>query len=795
MMQKRAGSKLNLKTTGVSVAAFCASWSLPAAAQNSDQIEELQNREIVVTAQKRAENIIDVPIAITAYTSEALERSRVSNLESLQSISPSLSIKQSASPSSASFNIRGIGTSLTAAGGGLEQSVGVYIDGVLRGRPGAALQDIIDLERIEVLRGPQSTVFGRNNTAGSINIATKAPEFDWGGSIRGSYGSRDLIQVQASVTGPLVDDSVAIRVSGGVNKQDGFVKNTIGRDVNATDRKSVRAQLLFKFGENGSFRLIGDYSEADDTCCGRLLIFVGDRDRASTPLPGGAILTGPQVGVTLDNASVRGSVNGQTGTFVDVFTRSFATSTVPSERSKDWGLSGELQYGLGAIDWTTIAGYRKYDSDQLFDADAGNGFSNVVADFTYVNREFSFESRLTNANSGNLDWLVGVYYYNQKIDNRNNIRTDFNLPIAFSPGPPPRVTLTPNGVKNVYDGDAYAKNESIAGFGQVTWNLSEKFSATGGLRYLSESSRINIVTRDAVNSAGSPAPGITIFALGGLPSQSGSPPKQSDNALMGAASIEYKPSPYANIYMRYAHGYKSGGFDLVPLSRTVNNLGFRPETSDAFELGAKFRTSDGKFRANLAVFHQQVDDQQVQTLSALGTATTTNAAKLTSKGIELDLTARPSRRWEFTAGITYLDARYDSFQNATAPIFITGSQDLSGRRPLFAPVWTLTTGVQYSLPVGTSGWQLRVRPDVQLKSDYYTTLQLDELFRNNDTLVMGLGASIVSPNDRYSAQLWVKNLTEENIILGGTQAVLSNASAAVNVNEPRTWGITLSGRF
>ncbi|NUR11406.1 MAG: TonB-dependent receptor, partial [Bradyrhizobium sp.] len=365
---------------------------------------------IVITATRRNQALSDVPMAVSAVTAENLRNTGATDIRALNQVAPSLNVFSTSSEGGAArANIRGIGT--VGDNPGLESSVGVFIDGVYRSRVGAGLTELGPLDRIEVLRGPQGTLFGRNTSAGLISIITAKPRFTPEASGQVDIGNYNLRRLQGSLTGP-ISDTIAARVDGVWMKRDGFLKDVVsGRRVNDRDRWLLRGQLLFQPNDNLSFRLIGDYAKRDEECCGATYLPVRDVTAA-----------GPQ-------PSTIAAIERGLGGIINDDTVSRRIAITPGRdygsRVRDWGLSGELNYDLGGAQLTSITAYRynKYTRGQdadynnldiLYRASDGGSFNKF--------KTFSEELRLQgNAFADKLDWLVGGYYANEKL------RVDDNL--------------------------------------------------------------------------------------------------------------------------------------------------------------------------------------------------------------------------------------------------------------------------------------------------------------------------------------------------------------------------------
>ena len=442
-------------------------------AQDSDDV-------IIVTATKRPQTLQEVPVAVSVVSADTIEKANVRDLIDLQTSVPSLRVTQLQNSSQTNFVIRGFGNG--ANNPGIESSVGVFIDGVFRSRSASAILDLPTLERVEILRGPQSTLFGKNVSAGAISITTKSPDFEWGGSVEATYGNFDQVNFKGTLTGP-ISETLAFRVSGSINERDGYYTNIVdGSDINERSRWATRAQLLWEPSDVASFRLIGEYNKIDEVCCGAI-----------------QILNGP---VTLGiGAPVALGGLGQTiGSDADPFAREVAFNTAPTNELTGKGVSLQADWDLGNMAVTSITSYRSQDDNTQTDADFSS--ADVLTNPQWRSYDtFTQEIRLASVGDNTFDWLIGAFYFDENVEFQRDVVFgsqgrafgDFLVTLAGSPGALDGIEAAlsiPNGTffadgTGVF-GDYEMDNRSFSFFGQFDFDLTERLTLTGGVSYIND---------------------------------------------------------------------------------------------------------------------------------------------------------------------------------------------------------------------------------------------------------------------------------------------------------------------
>lgn len=603
-----------LASVGLSVAVV----SVPATAQDAAavaaEVDAAESGEIIVTATRRSQALSDVPIAVSAISGEQLQQSGVTDLRALNQLAPSLIVSGATSEVSFTARVRGVGT--VGENPGLESSVALFVDGVYRSRTGVGLTELGEVERIELLRGPQGTLFGRNASAGLLNIVTAGPKFDIGGYASATYGNYDYVRIDGGVTGPLVDDKVAARLDGVWQKRDGFIKNaTPGNpDINDRDRWLVRGQFLFTPTEDISLRLIGDYAKRDENCCGAVNLGP-NRNLTRLGATGGVAVSANTLLPLLQALGANIQVDPN-GSFVR--TQSSTPGFPYRSDSKDWGLSGELNWDLNGAKATSVTAYRDYRNVQGQDSDFNQLDILRRTDLGRRFKTFTQELRFQGAAfDDRLDWLVGGYYAHEKLGVNDDIKygADYErfancllvagvFPAALSPTSPLCINtaaVPANGTQA-----ALLANPARPGFGSLLTALGQPTAAingtgvvrntfdqtsrnyaffthnvvqiipdklllTGGLRYTNERKtlRSSVNTNNTFCSTFINSPFqafqtlpcvINHTAIGFAGTERGTSANESE--FTGTGVVSFKPTPDVMVYGSYSRGYKAGGYNL-----------------------------------------------------------------------------------------------------------------------------------------------------------------------------------------------------------------------------------------
>jgi iron complex outermembrane recepter protein len=727
----------------------------PVAAQNGDDEETTENQEIIVTAQRRSESVQDVPISITALSGDALKKAGIQDTDNLSTLTPGLLVQRSVV---GQIRIRGIGNeNYTIAG---DPGVAVHSDGVYVARASAGLFDLYDVERVEVLRGPQGTLYGRNATGGVINVIPAKPNDDkmeFGASA--SYGNFNAIRLDGHVNLPL-GGGLAVRIAALSNNRDGFTRNTNAaaqaRGFGRLDSKKViaiRGQIGY---DNG-----GPFTA-------RLMIEGVDDD---SNLPAYKYLNRP---TALPTADFGGGANAFTRRFVRTVNQGFELALPGSGRSianngdvfrtDQFGGALHLSYDFGGATLTSITGYRKTNFNWLNDGDGSDVFyvNYLQQDFT---KQWSQEVQLSGGGD-TLEWLVGGYYF------RETGNSFIALPFPFGAGLPFYITI-----------DGKAKTKALAGFGELRWKPADALTVTLGGRYSDE--KRAAAYRYEINF--------------GAPFVANPDLKDSFNAFTPRAVVNYALNDDLNIYASATRGFKSGGFNLLAIQP-----GFAPEKLWSYEGGIKASFDGGRGFANANVFYTDYKNVQVQQIVNLQSVLT-NAAAATIKGAELEFGYRQPTGWEAGGTVAFLDATYDRFctgdpTQPAAPISAgcnaANPIDLTGNRFPRAPRWTLSTYIGYTADLGGTG-TLGARLDARYQSLTYFTQFNRPLISQRGYSVYNGRITWTDPSDKYSISLFGNNLTNKVYFSEVLESGAFNPQLVAQgyVAPPRTYGISASVNF
>nr|WP_232283413.1 TonB-dependent receptor [Sphingomonas sp. PAMC 26617] len=723
--------------------------------------DEAPPGDIIVTAQKRSERLQDVPVAVSVISGDALASQGKVSLEGAQYLVPTLNFLKSGTTLNQSLFLRGVGTSTFSIAG--EPSISTVVDGVVFARAGEAFGDLVDVDQIEVLRGPQGTLFGKNASAGVINIISKKPTRTFGGYVEAGFFTDSEYRGRAAINVPL-GDSVRSRLTGFYTNYDGNIRNTaVNKLVNGFEHYGGRLQVDADAGPNVKLAFIADYHHNDDDCCGEV-IATGPINPAT-----GAVVANPSSGVL---PTPRGAD-----------TRSIAQDLVTRTKETGYGFSLQADISAGTQTVTSITAYRNYKNTEIRDGDflpgAYVGF-NQLHDFgPQTGDTFSQELRLTSPGHQFLTYVLGAYYSraaSERIFTRNDVVCNTTPGTTPNPLVPCGSAGAPRTTSPTGTADFGSVFKNMALFGQGTLNLAERFRLIGGLRYTVDQldvfhSRVTALAGPGIN--GNFDQGVYNNGLGGGVSN-GIPfrAKATNENLSGKAGVQYDISHGSTAYATFARGYKGPAFNVFyNLTATGTNT-IAPETSDSYELGLKNTFLDGKLTLNLAAYYAKYRNFQANNPDLVaGVVVTrfTNAGDVSTRGGELDATFRPIRDLNFTGGVAYTDAHVDRFN---APL---GAAVVPAGTPLgFAPKWKGNLSADYRVRTGGVA-DIFLGAQGSYQSSELGLFSADAVQRRLGTIgaygLVNLSVGLATPDDHYKLTFQVRNLFDQSfaasIINGG----------------------------
>ena len=715
--------------------------------------------EVVVTAQKREQSIQDVPISITAISGESLQANIVQDVYDLRATVPALEVRGVDPPSQgAAFAIRGLGSSVFNMG--FEPTVGTFIDGVYISRSGlVASSDLLDLDRVEVLKGPQGTLFGKNTTGGVVHFITNKPSFDEvEGFAEVTYQEYDQVRVRGVVNVP-VQDNFAARFAASWHNGDGYLDNANGDDINDRDRFTIRGQLLFEPDDDLSVRVIVDYSEVDENCCwpvrntnNPLNAFV------NVPL---AAAIGSNVIDPPDVDNLRVAANGDL-----IFD------------AEDFGISGEINWKLGDITLTSITAYRDYQDLNTKD----NDFTGVdmlintdtLPEVSIISEEFRIAGVSEDIGfARSLDWVVGFYYANEKVQRTREFVwgsqiTSFPF---FAPG------LFGNVPGRAFFDEFSHDVDTVAGFGHITIDINDKLSLTGGVRYTSDDKSASHRGQTGIPSA--PFNNLPLAVVHDFDAT------REDSEATGTASIQYRVTDNVMGFFTYSRGFKSGGISLnrdaagnalgfghpvfgcppggvpVPASPfcafAPSDPTFEPEFADHYEIGFKSTLFDGRMRLNASLWKTEFEGLQLQTLRPDGSFQVTNVAGATSQGAEMDVNLAVNQYLDVFFSAQFLDADFDDGVPALSP----GLPAMGGQDIPFASDITGNVGANLNLPLGDTGMSLFLNGNLFFRSEYFSFTEPDPARVQEAYELLSLRGGVSSSDGKWEVAVWCRNCTDE----------------------------------
>jgi len=826
-------------TVSAAVVGVCAfGFAGVASAQSAPQDGPTTIDDIIVTAQKREQNLQDVPIVVTSLPAETLQDAGVRDIKDLQILTPGMTVTSTASEASTTARIRGVGT--VGDNPGLESSVGVVIDGVYRSRNSVGFGDLGEMSRIEVLKGPQGTLFGKNTSAGVINIITEAPSFTPGFNAEATVGNYGAMGVSGSVTGP-ISDTLAFRLYAGRRVRDGFYNVDTGdgprteTDDNNQDFFTTRGQLLWLPNDNTSVRVIADYTSRDEYCCAAVQTRVGPTYPFVDGLSTGTGQRPPAAGF--------GPVP---------FSRNAYANRSTPQKVVDQGVSIEANIDLpslfGGATLTSVTSWRDWNGDLGTDIDytgADIAYRVQDGDFGYSVENLTQEFRLAGQNDS-FDWLVGLFVTKEDIGRADSwyYGADYTpflsfllsarlnavnpaLPISPStigcytragqtaagfggclatggttPTGPTAATGPGFGVGQGYEDFYNQESTSVALFTNNTWHVTDALDLTIGLRYTMDEKSVDGTQRNVNGNGTACAAALgNAAAIGAVLGATNTPTilgnfclpwanaafnnrnvneSFDDGELSGTGKISYRLSDEVMIYGSYARGYKSFGYNLDRVQTGITptaSLLFPSEVVDSWEAGVKMTLVNRTLLLNATYFDQTFEDFQLNTF--LGTAFVVESIpELTSRGVDADmLWFTPIEGLSLQGGVTWTEAQYGNFTAAdlTNPGNFPQLSLLPGATASFAPEWSASLSVNFDRSIG-NGMRVGFSLAGKYMSDYNTGSDLLP-YKQQDAFTTLNGRIMVgSEDERWTFEFWGQNITDEEYTQVGFNAPLQGSA-------------------
>ncbi len=745
--------------------------------------------EIVVTAQRRAENLQNVPIAITAASGEALATARVENISNIQAVSPSITFRSTnIASSTANVIIRGLGT--TGNSRSFEGSVGVFIDGVYRTRAAAALQNFLDIDGLQVLRGPQGTLFGKNTTAGALLLNSAAPSTrETSGMVEATYGNYQSLLVRGALNAPL-SDTVAVRIAGLASSRDGFYTDVnTGEDLNGDKTRAVKAQVQYDSGNGFSMRLIGDYSFGEGNCCYATTDYVNG---PTQPLIDGLTLAGGRKVPSKDPKKWEMGLNGN-----------------GNQTIEDYGATLLVDADIGAGTLKSVTSIRQFNLDQ---ADMDPDFSGAdifryyeTFHSRFISQELTYNTKIEALNA---DAVFGAFFSDEKLSMDRvmpwgpQAQTFWDAALSAA-GIAPGTASAKAGPW--IDEDMRGKARSYAGFAHLDFAVNDKLNVIAGLRYSVEKKQgaFKYDRRPQVPTlpqllGGS---GVDPFMLLGVAPGPDYDRTITDKAISGTFGIQYRPVDDVMVYATYNRGFKAGGVNIdataagivinnAPVHNALKALGiakgdakapgdpsYRPEKINAFEVGAKIQYLDRRARTNIALFYYDVSDMQIAQFVGLQ-FTVLNAKSASDYGVEIENLFQLNDALTLAVDGTWVPrAKYGEDSSIGL---------LSGQRFRFAPKLSANATLNLDTPINDSV-NVTGRVQYQYVSSQFINAAGSEVHDPLSLVNANLGFKL--PGKNLLVEGWVQNLFNKSYFSQAFPTSLQTGDLNGYLGAPRTYGV------
>lgn len=735
--------------------------------------------EVVVVARKREESLQEVPVAVSAFSDQSLEARNVSSIESIAQFVPNVQFDGAAALSGGSSNatifIRGVGQNDFALFS--DPGVGTYVDGVFLGRSMGGIMDVLDVQGLEVLRGPQGTLFGKNTIGGALNITSRKPNEELGGELSATVGSFNRTDIKGVVNLPLVEDVLLSRFSVASIQRDGYAERIVdGEDLGDKDSRAARMQLLWHASDDIAVTFSADYTRGRAHSAANTLISANSSAFFPTMFN---IMVAPSTGIV--------APNGQAG-----FNSSWVTNdpyktygTGPNFSDLDsWGVSATVEWALNDdVNFKSITSSRGLEAKFARDGDnTPYTFRETIND--NEQEQFSQEFQLSGVSfDGQLDWLAGLYYFEESGEEDAEIKLAVGIydGLESLPGPtfgPFGGAGNPANTGMDLDLSVYNKidNQSYAAFTQASWHFTDALSMSLGARYTHESKEFEKRDQRLATGAYIVAPGSSWDA--------------SWSEVTPKLGMEYQLNDEAMVYVSFSKGFKSGGFNGRPLQSAAEVTEYEPEIVESYEIGAKSSWLDNRLIVNTAVFYMDYENIQL-TVNQTPQNFVANAAKAKIQGVELEVVARPLRQLDVNFSAGYTDAEYAEIGSGLGPgqtLPITEDSELAK-----TPQLTVSGGLQYAVDLSDHG-ELTLRTDFSYRSKVYHDISNHELLTQSGFTLIDASVAYTTLDEDWTVRLFGTNLSDKRYLQSG------NASGSFGVVEgsyaaPRQWGLSVKRAF
>ena len=802
-------------------AGFAALLTVPAAAQSAapatddakTAADEAQadSNDIIVTARRRSESAQDIPLAVSVLDAKQLDETGAFNVNRLQQLAPTLQF-YSSNPRNTAVNIRGLGVPFGLTSDGFEQGVGIYVDDVYYSRVASATFDFLDVAQIEVLRGPQGTLYGKNTTAGAINIQTNQPTFDFEGRAEVSVGNYNFQQARLAVSGPL-SETVAARIAFSGTSRNGTIRNvTTGENIQSLDNIGLRAQLLWEPISDLKIKLVGDYNKQDAVCCGSVFVGTGATQR---PL-------------NRQFAALAAAQNYAPPS-ANPFDRLTDLDSKLNAGNVIVGAALKITWDVGPGTFTSVTAWRYWDWKPENDRDF-TGLS-IVALSQNPSQQDQYTQEFRYAYTGDrFDFVLGAFAFNQRIDTQGTEAHGINSS-RWSIAPNNPLSLDPSVLNGLTARNTqFLKSTSAALFGQLSWKVTDAFTIQPGVRLNYDEKQgfyqRRVFTGTGVELAGRETDARSRAQLGVFQPQI-SAPEDTDWNLTYDLTLSYEVAPDVLAYGTYAKSFKTIGINQNGLPTDANGQPIaaagtiRPEKVDHFEVGLKSQFWDRKATLNLAAFRTDIRDYQATVNNGqfgVLRGFLANAGKVRSQGIEADFSVRPSARFTAYANAAYTDAKYVRFTDAPCPPELAGGTtatagqtpsapgtpggispancDISGQRLPGVSKWSFSFGAEGNVPakfLGQDG-EVYLGYDGSYRSNFSSNPSPSAYTFVDGYSLSNLRAGFRS-DDGLSLFVWVRNAFDENYFEQLFVGPGNTGLIAGLPGDPRTFGATAAITF